>query len=79
MGSNHKENIVELFYTQMTLSHYVLEFQELKSSSISCIDMEDLEKLINLFLFVLKEATVQNLLKLLMTSLTLFQNMILNI
>ena len=79
MGSNHKENIVELFYTQMTLSHYVLEFQELKSSSISCIDMEDLEKLINLFLFVLKEATVQNLLKLLMTSLALFPNMILNI
>ena len=79
MGSNHKENIVELFYTQLTLSHYVLEHQGLKSSSISCIDMEDLEKLINLFLFVLKEATVQNLLKLLMTSLTLFQNMILNI
>lgn len=79
MGSNHKENIVELFYTQMTLSHYVLEHQGLKSSSISCIDMEDLEKLINLFLFVLKEATVQNLLKLLMTSLTLFPNMILNI
>ena len=79
MGSNHKENIVELFYTQMTLSHYVLEIQGLKSSSISCIDMEDLEKLINLFLFALKEATVQNLLKLLMTSLALFPNMILNI
>ena len=41
--------------------------------------MEDLEKLINLFLFALKEATVQNLLKLLMTSLALFPNMILNI